>query len=855
MILSDLRVNQLISPLGYDYSDLSLSWILCLNEQNKLNLGIEYTEIKILEGNNELYVIKEYEEINTIDYKVKIELKPRTKYEWFVTVALNDGTSVTEKSCFETGKLQEEWIGKWISSSLDKEVTPIFKNKFRIESSETSHSRLYICGLGVYEVYINNMKVGDEFLAPGYHSYDFHLQTSTYDISKYLKDGENEIKIWLGDGWFKGRLGFDGGYTNLYGDNYYAIFELYVDDKLVLTSNENFECIQSPIVFSNIYDGEIFDSRIVIEEKGRKVNLDEPKKCSNLCDRFNLEIVKKEIFEVQEVIKTPKMEYVLDFGQNLTGWVEFNSKMPIGYKLKLTASEIMQNGCFYRENLRTAKAEYIFISNGVEQSVRPKFTFFGFRYMNVEVFDENDVLVNTDILSDINVFGFKAYHLRSNFDEIGKIETGIENVNKLFSNVMWGQKGNFLDVPTDCPQRDERLGWTGDAQIFSDTACYNMYMPGFFRKYLWDMRAEQSILKGSGPNVVPRLKEGLVAEHGASPWADAAVIIPWNVYLHYGSVTLLRECYSGMRDWVDCVRRKEEKLGGLHLVKDGFHFADWLALDNEKPGPFGATDPLYIASAYYYNNAKIIAESAGILGLVEESKVYEEISIKILDDIRATYFDENGLCKSLTQTASAIAIMFELTENIIGQGEVLNRQVLENNNHLNTGFVGTMMLCPALSKTGHHQRAVDLLLNDDYPSWLYSVKLEATTIWERWNSVLEDGTINEDGMNSLNHYSYGSIAGWMYGYLCGIRPIEAGYKKAIIEPKVDKRLGFVNCELKTSSGRYKVAWKFKDEKAVFDIEVPFGAKADFVLEGSKESLTFGKYRFESIGGKYVKREV
>ena len=448
----------------------------------------------------------------------------------------------------------------------------------------------------------------------------------------------------------------------------------------------------------------------------------------------------------------------------------------------------------------------------------------------------------------ITKISFTAYHLRSDFEQIGDITTGDSKVNQLFSNALWGQKDNFLDVPTDCPQRDERLGWTGDAQIFSETACYNMYMPAFYRKYLWDMRAEQSILDGSVPNVVPRLKEGMVSEHGSCPWADAGVIIPWNVYRQYGNRTLLAECYPGMKAWVDCQRKKEESLGGVHLIKDGFHFADWLALDNEQPGPFGATDPLYIASAYYYKDVRIVAASAEIIGKAEEAEEYQRLSGEILKAIRATYFDEKGLCNCKTQTGSAIAIMFELnpTEEARQQeGNVLAQRVEENHGHLNTGFVGTTMLCPALTETGHHDVAVQLLLNEEYPGWLYSVNMGATTIWERWNSVMPDGHLNKDGMNSLNHYSYGSIEAWMYGEVCGIRPVEAGFKKAVIAPHADKRLGYAECILDTAAGCYKSSWKCEGDKVVYRVEVPFDAEAEFLVEGMDlQKLEAGTYVFE-----------
>ena len=514
--------------------------------------------------------------------------------------------------------------------------------------------------------------------------------------------------------------------------------------------------------------------------------------------------------------------------------------------MTLTASEIMQDDCFYRENLRTAKAEFTYISDGTKEHVRPHFTFYGFRYMKAEIKDAQN---GNDVTGEwISKITFTAYHLRSDFGQIGEIKTGNRKVDQLFSNALWGQKDNFLDVPTDCPQRDERLGWTGDAQVFSETACYNMYMPAFYRKYLWDMRAEQSILDGSVPNVVPRLKEGMVAEHGSCPWADAGVIIPWNVYRQYGNQTLLSECYPGMKAWVECQRKKEEALGGLHLIKDGFHFADWLALDNPQPGPFGATDPLYIASAYYYKDTRIVARAAEILGKKEESEEYQKLAEEILKAIQQTYFDENGLCICKTQTGSAIAVMFGLNPSMDArqqEGDVLAQRVEENDGHLNTGFVGTTMLCPALTETGHNDIAMQLLLNEEYPGWLYSVNLGATTIWERWNSVMPDGHLNAEGMNSLNHYSYGSIEAWMYGEVCGIRPEEAGFKKAVIAPHADRRLGKAECTLDTAAGRYKSCWHYDGDTVVYEVEVPFDACAEFTVEDMEpKKLEAGSYVFK-----------
>ncbi|MCD7815063.1 MAG: family 78 glycoside hydrolase catalytic domain, partial [Lachnospiraceae bacterium] len=833
MKIEKLRVNHLENPLGFAVCPLSFSWIVTdadgssqrwarIRVAESCSYHAPMAEESFWEQAGILFDSGEDADADSMDYPVSLDLKPRTGYLWEVTVMADNGESASATGRFETGKMDEPWSGQWISPKMEvksenasqqaedaNQVSTILVKKFLVDEPlkiSSGAARLYICGLGVYECWINGEKVGEEYLAPGYHSYDFHLQAQTYDVAPYLKAGENEICIWLGEGWFKGRLGFDGGFTDIYGDRLYAIAELYVKneqgEKLVVWTDDTWESRVSPITFNNIYDGEVYDARreywsasltenqsenflegsveALSEPAGMPaygaVELATPERCGALTDRYGLPIVKKESFAVKKLIHTPKGETVLDFGQEITGWVEMDCDFPEGTKITLSAGEILQNDCFYRENLRTAKAEFTYISNGKRALARPHFTFYGFRYMKVDVeapacvqlmksessFEMiNEIQVRAETpphlrsaaawscqqnrfaMEQLRAGQFTAWHLRSDFDQIGQIETGNVKVNQLFSNALWGQKDNFLDVPTDCPQRDERLGWTGDAQVFSETACYNMYMPAFYRKYLWDMRAEQSILGGSVPNVVPRLKQGMVAEHGSCPWADAGVMISWNVYQHYGSKTLLAETYPGMKAWVDCQRKREEAIEGPHLVKDGFHFADWLALDNEQPGPFGATDPLYIASAYYYRCADIVAQSAKILGY-EETKEYRELADAIKNAIREKYFDENGLCVCKTQTGSAIAICFGLTDeqDCAGktagaaseeageksqqdgktrEGDALEARVKANHDHLNTGFVGTTMLCPALTASGHNDTAVTLLLNEDFPSWLYSV--------------------------------------------------------------------------------------------------------------------------------------
>lgn len=834
MKITELRVNHIAEPKGYSYDPVSFSWKV---EEVQKGKEQKYAEITVKKGAEILYNSGKDANADSLDYPVQLNLEPRTRYDWTVSVTADSGEKAEASSYFETGKMNEEWTGRWITPGeeiVDQDSMAGYILEKSFEVQKASEARLYLCGLGVYECYINGQKVGEEYLAPGYHSYDFHLQTSVYDVTEYLNAGENHIELWLGEGWFKSRLGFDGGIPNLYGDRLYAIAELYVDGELCEATGEGWMSRISPVAFSGIYDGEIYDARLEGAEASCPAVCAVPEKCGPLTERYNLPIVKKEAFRPVEIITSPKGETILDFGQNLTGWTEFESTLPKDAKIRLTACEILQDGCFYHENLRLAKTEFIYISNGRSAHVRPHFTFYGFRYMLAELQMPGEEW--KALPGDCDAYHFTAFHLRSDFDQIGWIVTGNEKVNQLFSNALWGQKDNFLDVPTDCPQRDERLGWTGDAQVFSETACYNMYMPAFYRKYLWDMRAEQSITDGAVPNVVPRIKEGMIAECGSCPWADAGVIIPWNVYLHYGSKTLLAETYPGMKAWVDYERKLEEAEEGGHLIKSGFHFADWLALDNEQPGPFGATDPLYIASAYYYRDADIIAKSAEILGYGEDAAEYGKLAQEIRSAVLEKYFDENGLCLCHTQTGSAIAVMFGITDGRAAEeGNTLSRRVTDNRNHLNTGFVGTTILCPALTETGHHSQAVDLLLNEDYPGWLYSVNLGATTIWERWNSVLPDGHMNPEGMNSLNHYSYGSIEAWMYGYTCGIRELEPGFRKAVIEPHPDRRLGFAKCRLETAAGTYECNWKYEEDGRVsYEIKVPFGGEAQIRLPGKPE---------------------
>lgn len=840
MKVKNLKINHLTNPIGYRFDYVTASWV------TESKIAKKQTAAQVIVSLDENFKNLVYDSgkdpnANSLSYVIPIEVEARSRYFWKVVVWNEKDEHVESKTAFfETGKMGEAWIGQWITPDLETDVHPLLRKEFTL-TKKVKQARAYVTGLGIYELEINGSKVGDEFLMPGSHAYDFWVQYQTYDITNYLQIGENAVGSTLGNGWFKGRFGFDDGYHNLYGDRYYFICELRIlfedgSEKVISTDN-TWKSHASNVLTSSIYDGEVIDARLLPQNwsipnfddsKWTGTLIQNPKKATNLQERLSPPIVIVEERKAVDIIITPKEEVVLDFGQIITGWVSFKSTLPAGKMIKLQYGEILQDGCFYRDNLRTAKAEFVYTSNGNEEIVRPHFTFYGFRYVKVVGIEK------------INIDDFIACVVMSQMEETGRIETSNPYVNKLVENALWSQKGNFLDVPTDCPQRDERMGWTGDAQIFSGTACFNMYTPAFFRKYMQDLNFEQTLLDGSVPHIVPRIKlshsDGFIDGHGASPWGDAAVIIPWTLYMHYGDKELLSEHYPGMKAWVDYIIKQDKIFGDKKLWLTGFHFADWLALDNkEQPhSPLGATDSYYIASVFYYYSTSLLAKAAKVLSLAEDMEYYEEWAKEIRKAIQAEYFSPNGRSTINTQTALITALFFNLLPLELEQrvGEDLLAKIKSNNMHLDTGFVGTPYICRALSKIGADDFAYRLLLNDDYPSWLYAIKMGATTIWERWNSVLPDGKISGSGMNSLNHYAYGSIVEWIYRDVCGLNPTEdfPGFKKVVICPHPNGRLKRAYAEVNTASGKYCSGWEIlADGSLTYQIEIPFDCEAEIIF--------------------------
>lgn len=827
MRIYDLMANRVAEPVGFALTPLRLSWKVdetAGKTQIAARVVIKTDGVIISDSQKRA-------DIDSLCYVPDVELKPRTHYTWEVTVWADNGDEATGESFFETGKMGEAWAGHWITSDARENMCLLKDIKL---DKPVKSARVYATALGVYEMYINDKKAGDELLAPFYNAYDKWIQVQTYDVTSLLKKGGNAFCFMLGGGWAVSRfgLGFGSeiGVKNLYADHEALLAELRLTfedgTELVVGTDKSWRATESKARESSIYDGEVYDATYDTS-KELSVMRDDSVDYSKLEDRLSVPVRVTERIRPVDLIKTPKDEMVIDLGQEITGYLEFVCRAPKGTVVKLSYSEVLQNDCFYRENLRSAKAEYTYISDGTERVVRPLHTFFGFRLVKVEG------------LSEIDLSDFTGCVVHSDIPRTGYIKTSNEKVNRLALNALWGQRGNFLDTPTDCPQRDERLGWTGDAQAFSGTAMFNMDSAAFFEKYMHDMLYEQDAHGGSVPHVVPAA--GMKGDGGSCAWADAATIIPWNLYMFYGDKELLKKTYPNMKGWVEWIKKTEEAAGCGRLWKVGFHFADWLALDTKNNSVMGGTDPFFIASAYYYYSTSLLLKAARVLGYDEDAAKYETLLSEIFTAIQNEYFTPNGLMAQTTQTAYVCALFmgFAPKEHRAKLAKLLDGELDATDGKLRTGFVGTAYLNRVLSGNGLNRRAYQLLLNEEYPGWLYEVNLGATTVWERWNSLLPDGSISDTGMNSLNHYAYGAIMEWVYRDVAGLNPVEdvPGFKKALIAPRPDYLLPKVSVRYESAMGRFLSDWEIKKDQFIWDVEVPFGAEATLMFpNGDKDTL-------------------
>lgn len=853
--LDDLKVNYKTNPIGLDTSLVRFSWKL--KAVTKQTVQSSY-EIKVFTDDKKM-VWQSKENSNqsvNIHYKGPA-FKAKTRYFWQVRVTDNykNSTPWSELNFFETSMLNKsDWTASWVEMALptDGKVgpAPMFAKQFDVKG-EVKSARLYVTSHGLYEAKMNGKKVGDELFTPGWTSYHKRLQYQTYDVTDLIKKGVNQALVTIGDGWYRGNLEFNNK-RNLYGKEVALLYQLEIKladgSTTVVNSDGTWKSsMAGAIKKSDIYNGETFDARLIHSAINlnsadwklvKTVDYDK----SNLVSPAGPPVVRHENFSPVKFIKTPKGETVVDFGQNLVGWVKISLKGHNGDTITLNHAEVLdKDGNFYTENLRNAKQENKFILRGGNDVLEPHFTFQGFRYVKV-----------TGYKGTLDKSNFTAIAIYSDMKPTGTFTSSNALVNQLQHNIQWGQKGNFLDVPTDCPQRDERLGWTGDAQVFFSTAAFNMDVTGFFSKWLADLNVDQH-QNGNIPVVIPDVRKPTNA--GSAGWADVATIIPWNYYLAYGDQDLLRRQYPSMKAFVEYVR----SISKDNLWNSGPHYGDWLfySLNDDRDGKSAITEKFLIAQIFYAASTQNLINAAKVLNKTEDVSKYEALLDAVKTAFMREYVTPSGKLTSNSQTAYVLALNFDmLPENMRAQAaKRLVENIKQYNNHLTTGFLGTPYLCHVLSRFGYTAVAYQLLLQETYPSWLYPVKKGATTIWERWDGIKPDGSFQAISMNSFNHYAYGAIGDWMYKTVAGINydANHPGYQKITIAPQIGGNFTNVSAKLETLYGTVQSSWKLENGKMILDVTVPVNTSASIILPNSKTAIVtesgqeIGKQSYIKVG--------
>lgn len=711
---------------------------------------------------------------------------------------------------------------KWITTSMNTgDVCPVFRKDWSI-TKPVRKAELIITALGVYEAVLNGSRVSEDVLMPGWTSYDKRLQYQKYDITE-LVEKENSLMVTVGKGWFSSPMpgwveSEDKDRRKNRPRGILSEIHLYLEDgsEEIISTDHSWKWGESGIRFSEIYDGEYCDGSFVTKQW--KQTEEFQWSYDILIPQEGEPIREMERISAKEIFYTPSGELVVDFGQEVTGYVEISLDAQAGDKVRILHGEVLdKHGNFYNANYRSAKAELHYICKDGKQTWHPRLTFFGFRYIK---------LVQFPIKPELSQFA--AVSVYSKIRRTGHIYCSDPELNHLFSNIFWGQKGNFLDVPTDCPQRDERLGWTGDAQVFVKAASYNFDVEKFFCKWLRDLAADQRE-DGSVGQVIPDyLPEG----SPSAAWGDAAVICPWQIYLTYGNKRVLEQQFESMKKWVDYITKVTKT---QYLWTGGEHFGDWLGLDAPSGSYKGSSREDFIASAFYANSVRLVTKAGKVLG--EDITEYEILYKNIVKTFQRTY----PVC--YTQTEYVLAIYFELTETPQKFADQLAELIKKDGSQIRTGFVGTPYILHVLSEYGYARLAYTLFLRREYPSWLYSVRKGATTIWEHWDGIMENGDFWDTAMNSFNHYAYGAVADWIYEKAAGIQLLEEapGFEKVRIEPQADYRIGWLEASIDTKHGRICSRWTNEDRGIKYEIET--AVDAEIIINKEKYIVRPGCYTF------------
>ena len=859
--IAEIRINHLKEPKGIA-GNISVGWKIASGHRNVMQ---ERYQIQISEDSsfaNILFDTSNVESGQSQNVELDIEeIQLKSIHYYYVRVRIWDNhreNSAWNQTHFLTALLGESrWKADFITAEQlkDKNHSPATRlwREFKVEKT-LKEAFMIASAHGLYQTFLNGSRIGKDELAPGWTSYGRRLLFQTYEVTEKIKQGVNRWEALVGAGWYKGDISYHRVH-NFYGE--YAAFsgELilrYEDgsEESICTGNE-FQGGNSAILFSDIYDGERYDARLedgIQDENGcietdiRPVRVVEQEK-ARLYPQSGSTVQIHEILSVKTILTTPRDETVLDFGQNLSGWVHFQVDAKPGDTVELVCFETLDSdGNVYTENLRTAKQtiKYICSGNGVEE-YHPHFTFQAFRYVWVKQYP-----------GKISGGNFKALALYSDMGETGTFSCSNHLLNQLQSNIVWGLKGNSVDIPSDCPQRDERLGWTGDVQVFCNTACYLMDMYEFYRKWLCDLSADQQE-NGAVTHVVPDvLKPGQPDNFcGSSGWGDAAVVLPWILYQETGDTAIIRQQYDSMKAWIDFVMQHMED--GIYSFAP--QFGDWLALDAEEGSYHGATPAEFTCLAYFAYACGLFIKMAEAVGREEDCIRYRKVYEDAIRHFQGRYFLPDGQMSIQTQTAHVLALSFKITPEKYRRQTTdrLLELLRQRQMHLSTGFLGTPFIMHALSENGCVREAYELLLKKDFPSWLYQVEQGATTVWEHWDGLKPDGSMWSADMNSFNHYAYGSVGKWLYEVCAGLSRDEKqpGYKHFYVEPHPGGGIEYAQTTHLCEYGDIIVRWEKREDQILLDVSVPHNTSATLVLPQDCEITERDGLDFARVKEKYI----
>ena len=824
--LSSLRTNRMENPMGLDPdAPVHLSWIATSTEKGASQRAYEVT---VRRNGMQIWSSGIVESSESVNVPYDGKLYPDSRYTWSVHIWDNKGREAESATAsWQTGLRASDWQAEMVGEV--GQTRPIHLRTTATLERKVKRATAYITAHGLYEAYINGHRVGDCLMTPGWTSYKKRLQYQAYDVTALLQRGENTVAAIVAPGWYSG---MGDKFRGRYGEDIALMMQINVEytngEQVVIASNDEWllsaTANASGLIYNDIYNGATIDARKIDTRwtaADYKLDASWQRATKVAFDKSVLAITPCEGVKSQRPIKpvkyfvTPKGEKVIDFGQNIVGWERVQLQGKAGDTIRISHAEALdKHGNFYTTNLRKAKAtSHYIMDGGTKREFAPTMTFYGFRYIKVE-----------GIEGDLRLEDFEVVPVWSSFDDVGSFSSSNKLVNQLQSNIWWGFHDNFLDVPTDCPQRDERLGWTGDAQAFFRTATFLGRVENFFEKWLADLRADQ-LEDGSVPNIIPSIFKGRTQACG---WSDAATIVPWQHYAAYGDLSILAAQYESMHRWVDHLI--EVSRDRNFLIHTGSHYGDWLfySVNNDRDGKSAVTSKYLIAQCFFAHSLDNVVRAAEVLGKVADVAYYRDVATKVRKAFLDEYVTPNGLISGDTQTAYVLALHFDmLPANMRERAVARLVDNIERYKHITTGFLGTPYICEVLTRFGRSDVAYRLLLHEGCPGWLYQVKMGATTVWERWDSIRKNGSIPNNGMNSLNHYAYGSIGDWLYRSAVGIREAAPAYKRITIKPHTGGNFESMAASTITPYGKVSAAWKASENRLTeLAVEIPFNTTAE-----------------------------